>query len=449
MATPPSLPTGGSGSTVTIAMAVSGDVEDLKKAREEIKKTKKEMGEWSGAIKTGFSIDVFQLALQSIQQLGAEMKRLFWEGIEWNAMLETQRIGIAAVLRSVNPDSFRSFNSALGKSRELFAELRKEAIKAGIDIGTAAAVFTASTGLMTRKGIPLDRQVALSTLIMRATRAQGLNNEIQLLQESRAILMGENLRGAQVAQSADITLKGLKAAAETGTTEQYITRQLRGYMEANGDMAESYNILTAQVRTLAKEMQGLITEEIFEGFKDVLWAMKEFLQIPIVGTLIGHFGSKSARGAVVGAAEMGMGGPQGPLAGLFTLLKLKMAASDLANLVHPVPGSFTAELPRKPKIDADEEYAKVLWEDYAKEGLKAYHDARKDAQAMFSAVAGAMLKSPAPGGMAAQGLYASESIGRYYDRTLTTQQYMLSELTKIRSLFERAVSIDYKEGAFS
>ena len=285
MSTPPPLP-GAYGPAIRVTLQAHG-VRDFKNT---LNSTKKAILGWADAIKQGIGIDLVRRATDAAFYLTRQAKEFLDSGIKFNAMVENAQIGLAAVLRSTLPEQFYTFNMALEKSRDLMEELRVKANRVGVGIADAAEVYSALSGMMTKSGIELDDQIDTLLLIMKATKAQGLHSQIQLMQEARAILMGESLRGALVASSAQMTPEGIKNAQIEGRMTEYIRDHLKGFTEALDTLSDSFNTLMTQFKSAGAELAGLFTEELFNDLKEGLWALVKILKSPVMQKLASIFG---------------------------------------------------------------------------------------------------------------------------------------------------------------
>ena len=74
----------------------------------------------TGAFKAGIGIGLAETAISAIEEIGVKFKEAFEEGIHYNAEMETSINGLAGALRSVEPEKYLTFASALKDSGPLF-----------------------------------------------------------------------------------------------------------------------------------------------------------------------------------------------------------------------------------------------------------------------------------------------------------------------------------------
>lgn len=226
-----------------------------------------------GSLKLGFGIDVVRRFNDALLMIPQTLSRAVEEGIRFNSVLESSRLGIAAVVQATNPQTVLDFNSALAASDVLMGQLKIRALTTASSYESLVEGFQAFSGLMTSAGIALRDQVELSGLIAQTVTGLGLPDR-QIIQEGRALFEGRLNSPAssigKVLQGVGITDAAVKKWKQDGTVVKELTSRLAAFKTAGELAAESYAGLVNNLGDIGSQQKAAATEGLFDALKEIL-----------------------------------------------------------------------------------------------------------------------------------------------------------------------------------
>ncbi|MBI1178005.1 hypothetical protein GC207_11280 [bacterium] len=202
---------------------------------------------WIQALKTGLGINFTSIMLRGLREVLGVMEDIVHTSVSFNKQMETSRLGIAAILRSMNPDRVTDFNQALKISDALLEQLKVKSLESAATYGELVELFQSTTAAQSRAGIPLNQQVQLALDLANAVRAVGLEGR-QLTQESRDLLTGNIGPDSFLAKSLGITREDVLTAQREGRLFDFLETKLTGFKEATDAAKESYAVLWSNLK---------------------------------------------------------------------------------------------------------------------------------------------------------------------------------------------------------
>ncbi len=238
----------------------------LLEAKANVTQAETEMGRLmnsvSGFLSGGVMLGIGQKLTDALAMIPLKFKEAIAAGFEFNSMMETNQVALAAALRTSSPESFTTFNQALGAARNMFGDLRKEARAAGVDIQVVSEIMAAMTGLMTRAGINLKEQPKLVASLANAVSVLGLKG--QHLTEVRSILSGQNLHSSMLAKILGLDAESINAAKSSGTFLDLLKDKLKGFDEGASEAKTSWQRLIESIKAANREAAGAATRGMFK-----------------------------------------------------------------------------------------------------------------------------------------------------------------------------------------
>lgn len=216
-------------------------------------------------------------AVVSLRALEAGMRNVVGTGLKFNSTLETARIGVAGILRSTQPERFKTFTDALDASAEAVEKLRKAAAKSPATVKELVESFQGITGPATQGGMSLNQQVDLAVTLSQALSSAGIASH-QLLQESRALITGQIDRNALLAKYLGLTSQDVQRAKEQGQLYEFLTDKLKGFREGQDAAANSLSVRLSNLEDAWDYFTGKLTEPVLDPLKDAILELTERLQ---------------------------------------------------------------------------------------------------------------------------------------------------------------------------
>lgn len=198
--------------------------------------------------------------------VGAAMK-----GVQFNASVERAQLGIAAIQKMLRPELFKDFGEAMSVAGEAVDLLKEKAKEAPGSFNDLVQAFQAMSGAMSSTGMSLRQQVNMVVLMSQAMSGLGLGPD-QLLQESRALLMGQFDRHAMAAQIlAKGNIEAFRAewqqARDTGKMYEWLTGKFAAFTEAANIGKQSFTVLLSNLGDAFEQLAGKHTKALFDALK--------------------------------------------------------------------------------------------------------------------------------------------------------------------------------------
>lgn len=196
------------------------------------------------------------------------------EGINLNREWERFRFGLGTALALTSKvvdaqgnlvNGARAFRVFAADGEKLFKGIRTEANKTILTTEELTEVVTTNFANALRAGIPEKEIINLTSRIAQVAKSVGLQGGTpQLVQEVRAILQGDTLRGATVAQILGLTPKGIKDAKESGTLLKLLNDRLAGAKPLVDAFGKSSEAAFTTLQAKAQDFLRFSLEDVFK-----------------------------------------------------------------------------------------------------------------------------------------------------------------------------------------
>lgn len=256
-----------------VISAIAQDISAIQKTTEEIKNAQAAADSFFGTLKLGSGIDISRRLIDGLIELKDVFTSFIETGVRFDQTLESTQIGIAAILRQTDRvGNFANFNEAFGTAGQILEQLKKQAIELDVPFQSMASSYQIAASQMSQAGIPIKNQVELIGLLTRAVQVQlgPLADSRQILTETRALLQGTTLPGAQLANAVLATPQDKAAfnqAKEAGTLFEFLQAKLKGTKEASDFTKQSLAGLRQELTNLLQQLGGELALPLFDNLK--------------------------------------------------------------------------------------------------------------------------------------------------------------------------------------
>lgn len=217
------------------------------------------------ALKAGAAIDIGGRLVSSIAQIPAAMDRAIERGVQFNAVLETSALGIAAVLKQFDKEEkFKTFDDALAASAGAIDLLKQKAKESPATFQSLVQAYQALAGPLSAANIPMEKQVELIVNMSQALSGLGISSQ-QLLQETRALVTGNINADAAAAKILGVTAADVNGAKARGQLYEFLTGKISAFAEAGKRGAATYQTATSNLEDAIDDVLAKVTKPIFEA----------------------------------------------------------------------------------------------------------------------------------------------------------------------------------------
>lgn len=219
------------------------------------------------------SMAKYAISINAYRSIGSVLNSTLMSGWEYNAMLESNRIGIAGILSSVTTLNGKQlqWNQALSASGTIMKTLREQALAASLNTADLVDTFRGLLGPGIGAGLKIDQIAQFATVGSKAVMDMGLPSN-QYLQELRSILSG-NIRPASstLATALGITNQDIKKAQKSSEgLFKFLMDRLEGFKNANADTAKTWQGTMARLKSGLSMTFGEGMEPVFNYAKEQL-----------------------------------------------------------------------------------------------------------------------------------------------------------------------------------
>lgn len=241
-------------------------------------------------------------------------------GIRFNATMEQTALGIAALFRTFDPKRFASLDTALAASAGTLEDLKVAARTTTASFEDLAQAYQAIAGPAFAAGIPIERQIRLTTMLAQAVTGLGLPS-FQIPQEGRSILTGTIGPDSTVARALGITNADVSRARAGGDLFGYLEKKLSSFAEAGDRAGRTLSGAASNLKDTFAQVSGEAMAPVNDALRDALLSLTSAISDPRMTEAIREFSS----GIVVVAEKLP--------AVAESLPKLAEAASSVTKIV--------------------------------------------------------------------------------------------------------------------
>lgn len=233
---------------VGIALGVTG----LTQVQSGMRAASREVDQFGARVKQTFA----SLQAQVAGLVGAYgFGSLVRTGINFNQTLERARIGIAAIQQTADPKRFASFNSALQEADKAVNLLKEAAKTSPASFQQLVGSFQGVSAAATQAGIGIENQVRLINIMSQALSGLGIESH-QMLQETRALIMGQIDINARAAKLLNITAADIRNARAKGQLYEFLMDKLKSFGEAAKIAANGYEVSLSNLNDAIEQFMG-------------------------------------------------------------------------------------------------------------------------------------------------------------------------------------------------
>jgi predicted nucleic acid-binding Zn-ribbon protein len=258
---------------------VKGSVDDIERSLQGTAQA----GRATTSIFKGMTVS--RLVVDAVYRIKAALESMVAKGIEYNAGMETAKLGIASIVASQTTlvdqeDKLLKGREALNASIQLSAALVQQLEMRGLQ--TAATTqqlveaFQNSVGPATAMGLSLKETQDVVIGIVQAAGALGVPM-YQLNEEVRSILGGTINMQSRVAKALGLTNEMVKNWAQQGVLAQRLIDTLGSFSLAGEDVARTWQGLTSNMEEAFAKIAGMATKGIFDDVKEALNSIQSSL----------------------------------------------------------------------------------------------------------------------------------------------------------------------------
>ena len=220
------------------------------------------------------SLRLFSITLQRIMY---PFRQLVVYGIQFNALMETTRIGVAAILTSTQrivTESGRvlhgqeKFNEAMKISRGLQKQLQLENLRTAATYEQLLLTFQGLAGPARNAGFEIKELITFSRLVVTAVAGIGLKMN-QAVQEGRDLLQGSiNPMRSQLANALGIKNSMVKAWMKEGVLAKKLLQYAQAFELAGDEIFHSWEGIKSNTEDMLKIVAGTVFQRSFQMLKE-------------------------------------------------------------------------------------------------------------------------------------------------------------------------------------
>lgn len=217
------------------------------------------------ALKTGVAIDIGGRLVSGLAAVPGLFERAIERGVQFNAVLETSRLGIAAVLKQFDREGrFKSFDDALAASAGAIDLLKQKAKESPATFQSLVQAYQALAGPLSAANVPMAKQVDLIVNMSQALSGLGISSQ-QLLQETRALVTGNINADAAAAKILGITAADVNGAKQRGQLYEFLSGKIAAFAEAGKRGASTYQTAMSNLDDAIDDVLAKISKPVFEA----------------------------------------------------------------------------------------------------------------------------------------------------------------------------------------
>lgn len=325
------------------SQADNGGFESANKKLGELKESARSFVD---TLKLGVGIDFGHRIVESIAEIPRALQEAIRAGVEFNAVLETARFGVAGVLRQFGGEQIGSFNDALKTSDSLIDTIKAKAMELGLDFEGFLESYKNSAGSLFHAGVSdLEKQVDLIAKLQLAMSAHGITgfqaqrDTMDILNGAASRTMGGRALGLEDAE--------LKEAKERGETYAFILEKIKGSSEAGAAATHTFTAELNRFKTEVLTAEGEIAQPVFEAIKQAVSQLNQELKNSDVVNGLREIGVEIGALVEVGSELIAFAIRHAEVfkitAGATALLSVALAGMKITQIVQGL-GIFATEL---------------------------------------------------------------------------------------------------------
>jgi hypothetical protein len=263
-------------SKAEIILATTADLRGIRQTEAALRSLQGTMGTAGRILAAG---GLFGAGALTVEGIASSLTNAATAGVRFNSTLEQTALGIAALFRTFAPQQFASLDAALAGSAGTLSDLKVAARLTTASFEELAQAYQAIAGPAFAAGIPIDKQIRLTTMLAQAVTGLGLPSW-QIPQEGRSILSGTIGPDSTVARALGITNAEVSRSKAQGNLFGYLETKLASFAEAGNRAGQTLAGAASNLKDTFAQMSGAAMEPVNEALTAALLRTTEALSDP-------------------------------------------------------------------------------------------------------------------------------------------------------------------------
>ena len=217
---------------------------------------------------------------------GLTIGKIVKDGIEFNAQLQTAKLGLSALITSSYElrdaqgqvlSGMQAFTAAQEEAERLYREILNRAMQTASTSRELLQTFQAILPFAANLGLNIQQVLNLSEALVNAAKALGLGYG-QAAQEGRDLLMGYVDQNDQLLRALNLSQDILKTWQQQGTFYENVMAKFRPFVEASQEFADTWEGVTSSISDLISMLEGSVFKDTFHALNEGLKRVRDYLQ---------------------------------------------------------------------------------------------------------------------------------------------------------------------------
>lgn len=217
---------------------------------------------------------------------GLTIGKIVKDGIEFNAQLQTAKLGLSALITSSYElrdaqgqvlSGMQAFTAAQEEAERLYREILNRAMQTASTSRELLETFQAILPYAAQTGMSLEQTLNMSEAFVNAAKALGLGLG-QAAQEARALFMGDIDQNTQLLRALNISKQMVDTWKEQGRLYDEVMRKLQPFVAASREFADTWEGVTSSISDLISMLEGSVFKDTFHALNEGLKKARDYLQ---------------------------------------------------------------------------------------------------------------------------------------------------------------------------
>jgi len=217
---------------------------------------------------------------------GLTIGKIVKDGIEFNAQLQTAKLGLSALITSSYElrdaqgqvlSGMQAFTAAQEEAERLYREILNRAMQTASTSKELLETFQAILPYAAQTGMSLEQTLNMSEAFVNAAKALGLGLG-QAAQEARALFMGDIDQNTQLLRALNISKQMVDTWKEQGRLYDEVMRKLQPFVAASQEFADTWEGVTSSISDLISMLEGSVFKDTFHALNEGLKKARDYLQ---------------------------------------------------------------------------------------------------------------------------------------------------------------------------
>lgn len=234
------------------------------------------------------SSSIFNLKTAMATALGGlTIGKIVKDGIEFNAQLQTAKLGLSALITSSYElhnaqgqilSGMEAFKATQQEAEMLYRKILNRAMQTASTSRELLQTFQAILPFAANLGMNLEQVLNLSESLVNAAKAIGLGYG-QAAQEGRDLLMGYvDHVNDQLLNALDLSTELLQTWQKQGTFYENVMQKFQPFVQASQKFADTWEGVTSSISDLISMLEGSVFKDTFRIMNEALKEVRDKLQ---------------------------------------------------------------------------------------------------------------------------------------------------------------------------